>query len=618
MFNRYSYSFLLFFLFPFSFFLFPFSQIAAQVPSGYWQQRVEYQIDVRLDDQTHAVQGRLKLKYFNNSPDTLRRVFFHLYWNAFQPESAFTKRVKQMLDAETSKKFLELKPDKIGKQDIFSVQQNGSAVGFKVNETIMEVELSRPLKPGDYDMFDIAWQGQVPLLVERSGRDNSAGVAYSFTQWYPKICVYDRFGWHATPHVGREFYGDFGSFKVNITLPKKYIVAATGILKNADIVGYGYENEGVKPPPNYGFVNVWKFEAENVHDFAWSADPEYVHEKAKVRDGLTFHFIWQPSPEATAAYKALQKFVAENLPYIEANFGKYLYPQFTFAQGGQWGMEYPMLTLIERNDDTVMTGVATHEWLHNWYYGMLGNNENDEPWLDEGFANYAAANILSHALPRAAVAARRASFGQISQMAAQVKDPMGTPANFSGKDEWYFFNAYTKGEAFLWQLRYIVGDEAFKRGMLRYHADWHFKHPTGDDFIRTMERASGMELDWYYAGWIKSLKSVDYGVETPLPDGSSASKIILKNHGSLPMPAEVLVEFKDGTAERHYIPLDLQYGAKFTTETANSVVTHAPWSFSVDTYEIRLEKSVTSIKSITIDPDEWTADMNRGNNKKEY
>lgn len=597
-----------------SFLLFPCCSIFSQVPTGYWQQRVEYQLDVRLDDQTHAVQGREKLKYFNNSPDTLRRVFFHLYWNAFQPESAFTKRAKRMLDDATSKKFVELKPSEIGKQDIFSVQQNGNAVSFKVNETIMEVELNRPLLPNDYAVFDIAWQGQVPVAIDRSGRDNSAGVAYSFSQWYPKICVYDRFGWHATPHIGREFYGDFGSFKVSITLPKKYIVAATGILKNADIIGYGYENEGVKPPPNYGFVNVWKFEAENVHDFAWAADPEYVHEKVKARDGLMLHFLYQPSADVTPAFTALKKFAVEILPYIEANFGKYLYPQFTFAQGGQWAMEYPMLTLMENHDrDPEAPATAMHEWMHNWYYGMLGNNENTEYWLDEGFASYAASDILSRAKPDAAASTRRALFGQVTQMAAQVQDPMNTPANHFGKDEWYYFNAYTKGEAFLWQLRYIVGDEAFRNGMLRYHADWHFKHPTGDDFIRTMERASGMELDWYYAGWIKSLKTIDYGVETPLPDGSSASKIILKNHGSLPMPAEVLVTFKDGTSELHYIPLDLQYGSKFLAE--KTAIVHAPWSFSVDTYEIRLEKPVTSIQSISIDPDGWTADMNRGNNK---
>lgn len=273
-----------------------------------------------------------------------------------------------------------------------------------------------------------------------------------------------------------------------------------------------------------------------------------------------------------------------------------------------------MLTLMETGSDSSITGTAVHEWMHNWYYGMMGNNENDEHWLDEGFASYATSDILGHVIPASARQLRQASYDQVLQSGPQITDPVSTPANHFSKNLWYFFNAYAKPEAFLWQLRYIVGDEAFKRGMLRYHAEWQFKHPTGDDFIRSMERTSGMELDWYYAGWIKTLHSIDYGTETPLPDGSSASKVILRNHGTLPMPVEVLIEFKDGSSELHYIPLDLQYGAKkFLAGT--TVVTREPWSFSVDTYEIRLEKPVTGIKSITIDPDNWTADMNRGNNK---
>ncbi|MCW5920906.1 MAG: M1 family metallopeptidase [Saprospiraceae bacterium] len=606
------------FLSPIVFLFAQLTSLSAQVPAGYWQQRVEYQIDIRLDDQTHAVQGREKLKYFNNSPDTLRRVFFHLYWNAFQPNSANAQWAKRLQDAETSRQYTEMKPEEMGKQDIFLVHQNGNAVSYKVNETIMEVTLNRPLSPNDYTVFDIAWQGQVPIVVGRGGRDNSSGVAYSFTQWYPKICVYDRHGWHADPHVGQEFYGEYGSFKVNITLPKKYLVAATGVLQNANIIGFGYEDEGAKPAPNYGLVNVWKFEADHVHDFAWSADPEYVHEKVKARDGLMLHFIYQPSPAVAQAYKALKKFAVEQLPYIEANFGKYLYPQFTFAEGGQWAMEYPMLTLIEHNgSDTDVTPTALHEWMHNWYYGMMGNNENAEPWLDEGFTSYATSDILGNAEPKKAAQTRRSALKQVAQMGNKITDPVATHAYSYQNFDWYGFNAYPKGEAFLWQLRYIVGDETFRNGMLRYHADWHFKHPSGTDFMRTMERASGMELDWYYAGWIKAVRTIDYGVETPVADGPSSCKLILKNHGSLPMPVEVLVTYRDGNSERHYVPLDLQYGTKNFPENSG-VIKHPPWSFSVDTYEIRLEKPATSIKSVSIDPDEWTADTNRANNRKDF
>lgn len=589
--------------------------ITAQAPAGYWQQHVEYQLDIRLDDQTHAVQGREKLKYFNNSPDTLRKVYFHLYWNAFQPNSALAKWAKRTADPFIDPKLFGLKPDEIGKQDIFSVQQNGSAVSFRVNETILEVELSRPLRPGDYDVIDIAWQGQVPVTIKRGGRGNASGVSYSFTQWYPKVCAYDRFGWHADPYIGREFYGEYGSFKVNITLPKKYSVAATGVLKNGNAVGFGYEDEGAKPPPNYGFVNVWKFEADNVHDFAWAADPEYTHDKIKVRKNLTLHFFYQPSPETTASFEKLKKFAVENLDFIESEFGPYLYPQFSFAQAGEWAMEYPMLTQIEKtgpNDGLIET--AVHEWMHNWYYGMIGNNENDYPWMDEGFASYAASVIMGHAQPENTPALRRIAPDEVAKYPLQNTESMATPANLFKSSESYFYTSYSRAECFLWQLRYIVGDEAFKQGMLRYFGDWHFNHPTGDDFIRAMERASGMELDWFYAGWVKTTKSIDYGVEKVAADGASATIITLKNYGDLAMPAEVLVTFSDGATERHYIPLDLQLGSKKFSDAA--VVSHDPWSFAADTYEIRLDKPRSNIQSVVIDPDRWTVDVNEENNRK--
>ncbi len=586
----------------------------AQVPAGYWQQRVEYQIDIRLDDQTHAVQGRAKIKYINHSPDTLQRVFFHLYWNAFQPKSAYAKWVNQVQDPYVNTKLLELKPDEIGRQDIFTVQQNGIAIGYKVNETIMEVTLSRPLLPGDFDVFDVAWQGQVPVIIKRGGRNSSAGVAYTFTQWYPKICAYDRKGWHADPYIGREFYGEFGSFKVDITLPKKYVVAATGVLQNAANIGYGYENEGVAVKPNYGLVNVWKFTADNVHDFAWSADPEYKHEKVQVRDDLTLHFFYQPGTESDPSMQYLKQYAAETLPLIEANFGRYRYPQFSFVEGGEWAMEYPMMTLIEKvspSDD--LRGTAVHEWMHNWYYGMLGNNENDEHWLDEGFASYAASVILAASNGADAASLRRAALETVVRVGAQVTEPAALPANFYHSSDAYFFNAYAKGEAFLWQLRYIVGDEAFEKALLRYYAVWCFKHPTGDDFVRAVERASGMELDWFQACWLRTTKTIDYGVEKVAADGSTATVLTLKRLQEVPLPVEVLVKYKDGSSEWYYIPTDYQRGLK---KMSDKTVIQEPWSFAADTYDLRLNKSLTSIQAITIDPEQRTADVDRANNQR--
>lgn len=596
----------------------PFASLTAQVPSNYWQQNVEYQIDIRLDDLSHAVQGRAKIKYFNHSPDTLKRVFFHLYWNAIQPNSAYAQWAKRTKDVMTSDRLFALKPTEIGRMDIFTVQQNGVAIDYRVNETVMEATLSRPLNPGDFDVIEVAWQGQVPLCIRRGGRNNSAGVAYSFTQWYPKICAYDRFGWHPDPYdTGKEFFGEYGSFKVDITLPKKYMVAATGVLQNAQTIGFGYEGEGVTVKPNYGLVNTWKFQGDHIHDFAWAADPGYVHEKTQVREGLVFHYFYKPGETITPAWKSLRTYVEKSLPFIEANFGPYLYPQFSFVQGGQWSMEYPMMTLLENpsTEDPGTESTAVHEFLHSWYYAALGSNENDHPWLDEGFTSYATAVVDAlHAPDEATAHAKRnaASLGVVKWQKS-VTEPMNTPANLSESTDAYNFNAYVKGASYLWHLRYIVGEEAFTAAMLKYHAHWHFKHPSPDDFLREMERAAGMELDWFQSYWLNTVKTLDYAVANVAAKGSTATTISLKRPGEIAVPVEILLKFQDGSTERHYIPVDYQYGSKkFPAEW--KVVSHPPWGFAVDTYEITLARPLTELQSVTIDPEEMTADANRADN----
>lgn len=589
--------------------------VLAQVPAGYWQQRVEYQIDVRLDDQTHAVQGRLKLKYHNQSPDTLRKLYFHLYWNAFQPNSAYSQWIQHTKDPYTNSKITVLSPADQGRMEIFTVQQNGAAVDFKVRETILEVTLSRPLMPGDADVLDVAWQGQVPITIKRGGRDNAAGVAYTFTQWYPKMCAYDRQGWHADPYIGREFYGEFGSFKVDITLPKKYLVAATGMLQNADKIGFGYEKEGVVIKPNYGLVNTWKFQADQVHDFAWAADPDYVHEKVQAREGLTLHFFYQPQEAVQRAFQHLKEQSTRMLPFMERSFGPYRYPQFSFVQGGEWAMEYPMMTLMESTQSSsILLETAAHEWMHNWYYGMLGNNENEEHWLDEGFASYGATRIMAHLFPDSARSLQRHALRQVAQFGRDFTETVQTPANLYASSGQYFYNAYTKPEAFLWILRYVVGEEAFDAALLRYMTEWHFKHPTGDDFLRTLERSSGLELDWLRHYWLNTNKSVDYAVGDLIPDGSSATFISLHRVGEVPLPVEVLVRYTDGQTEQHYIPLDYMLGVRKGLDA--KVLQHEAWSFASTDYRIRVQHPRTDIQAVVIDPDEQTADVNRGDNRK--
>ena len=369
-----------------------------------WQQRVKYAMDIDMNVQTNRFTGKQKLEYWNNSPDTLKKVFYHLYFNAFQPGSMMDTRSRRQgsivfrkdrngndvsdWDERVRDRIVNLKPEEIGYQKIISLKMNGRAQTFKVLETILEVKLDKPILPKSKVVFDMDFEAQVPIQVRRSGRDNPVTkVRYSMSQWYPKLCEYDYEGWHPTPYVGREFYGVWGDFSVNITIDKNYILGGTGYLQNANQIGYGYEAEGTKVVRPAGDKLTWKFVAPNVHDFMWAADPEYKHISKKVRDSLTIHVLYKTSNTTDADWQAVLANAERALPFIEKTFGPYPYKQYSFIHGGDGGMEYPMATLLFNQ------GAWLHEWMHSWYYGLMGTNESLYPWMDEGFTDYASARV---------------------------------------------------------------------------------------------------------------------------------------------------------------------------------------------------------------------------------
>src|SRR5688572_8951573 len=235
--------------------LFVLSQ-ASSGAQGYWQQRVKYAMDVDVNAEANRFSGKQKLEYWNNSPDTLTKVFYHLYWNAFQPGSEMDVRSRRQgtiqigsgvdWDTRVRDRIANLKPDEIGYQKILSLKMNGKPQVFETEETILEVKLDKPILPRTKVVFDMEFETQVPIQVRRSGRDNAEGVRFSMSQWYPKLCEYDKEGWHPTPYVGREFYGVWGDYDVKISIDKTFILGATGYLQNPNQVGYGYEAEGAK------------------------------------------------------------------------------------------------------------------------------------------------------------------------------------------------------------------------------------------------------------------------------------------------------------------------------------------------------------------------------------
>ncbi|MEK7225051.1 MAG: M1 family metallopeptidase, partial [Bacteroidota bacterium] len=384
----------------FCFLTFCFLSVAHSQPDR-WQQRVKYTMNIDMNVQTNRFTGKQKLEYSNNSPDTLTRVFYHLYFNAFQPGSMMDMRSRRQgavngqggrpdWDQRVKDRILNLKPEEIGYQKILSLKMNGIPQNYKMDETILEVKLSKPILPRSKVTFDMEFEAQVPLQVRRSGRDNPISkVRYSMTQWYPKLCEYDYEGWHPTPYVGREFYGVWGDFDVSISIDKKYILGGTGYLQNPNQIGYGYEDAGAKVKKSSGDKLTWRFIAPNVHDFAWAADPDFIHKSKKIRDSLTLHLLYKPTNASAAEWEKVLADAEKALPMIEKTFGHYPYKQFSFIHGGDGGMEYPMATLC------IGPGAWLHEWLHNWYYGLLGTNESLYGWMDEGFTTYAEDRVTA-------------------------------------------------------------------------------------------------------------------------------------------------------------------------------------------------------------------------------
>ena len=365
-----------------------------------WQQRVEYKMDINLDANTHQMVGKQQLKYFNNSPDTLHRIFYHLYFNAFQPNSMMDmlNRDPNRSDPRVGERIKNLKEHEYGWHKVNSLTCNGKATKFEINETILEVELAEPILPKSTALMEMEFNSQVPIQIRRSGRDSQGGISYSMSQWYPKLCEYDYQGWHANPYIQREFYGVWGDFEVNITLDKKLILGASGVLQNPKEIGCGYEPENIAVRPASGETKTWRWKAENVHDFSWSADPEYKHLKFEREDGLVLHFLFDAKDKETMAkWSSMPEKMDKVFDFINKTYGQYPYKSYSFLHAGDGGMEYPMATFLVGG-----AGIGTfiHELMHAWYYGMLGSNESLYPWMDEGFTEYAEEEVKKFSAER--------------------------------------------------------------------------------------------------------------------------------------------------------------------------------------------------------------------------
>jgi hypothetical protein len=617
-----------------------------------WQQRVKYTMNIDMDVQTNQYKGKQKLEYWNNSPDTLKKVFYHLYFNAFQPNSMMDARSLRQgsvvmrkdkngndivdWDGRVKNRIANLKENEIGFEKISSLKMNGRPQKFNYHETILEVILDRPILPKSKVVFDLDWHAQVPLQIRRSGRDNpTTGVRYTMTQWYPKMVEYDYEGWHPTPYIAREFYGVWGDYDVTIKIDRNYILGCTGYLQNPNSIGYGYEAKGAKVIRSAGEKLSWHFVAPNVHDFAFAADPDYKHIKRQITNGPTIHVLYRNvknDPEEEVAWNRIADAAVTVYPFIQKNFGEYPYKQYSFIHGGDGGMEYPMSTMLVSSS----LGTAFHEWMHSWYQMILGTNESLHAWMDEGFTEYAT-NLVEEYYRKQIIKdqtpeqKRRSDSialnalplyheGNYSGYLALAKsgreEPMTTHADHYNTNYAYSNAAYLKGNVFMEQLGYIVGAPTRDKILLEYYRQWKFKHPNPNDLIRVAEKLSGIQLDWYKMYWVNTTKTIDYAIDSLYQEGA-ATTISLRRDGMIPMPIDLKVTFKDGSSEWHYVPMYLMFGAKPAEEGQAERKVYESWKWTHPTYEVQTTKKLTDIISVEIDPSHRMADIERRNNKLE-
>ena len=616
-----------------------------------WQQRVKYTMNIDMNVVNNQFKGKQKLEYTNNSPDQLKKLFYHLYFNAFQPNSSMDVRSRELgrklvngrqdWDNRVRDRILHLKDDEIGFQKIISLKIGGIAQQFKYHETILEVDLVKPILPKTKVVIEMEFEAQVPLQIRRSGRDNpTTGVRYSMSQWYPKLCEYDYEGWHPTPYVAREFYGVWGDYDVTINIDKNYKLGGTGVIQNASEIGWGYDVPG-SPLKNIAqSIRSWHFLANNVHDFVWAADTAYQHLVRKSLSGKTIlHVIYKYKPNDfsnDSSWNVVGDAAVKVLPFIEKNFGQYPYPQYSFIQGGDGGMEYPMATLL---NGPGLNGVF-HEWMHSWYQMMLGTNESMYPWMDEGFTSYAE-NLVSKFYnkyssldeyrtllkenPDSKGLKELMNFapedhvdayaGYFQLVKSGLEEPLTTHADHYNNNFAYSVASYSKGEIFVEQLGYIVGAAMRDKILLEYYRQWRFKHPNAADFIKLAEDQSGIKLDWYKEYWCNTTKTIDYSIDS-LWEENGVSKIRLKRIGNMPMPIDLKINFKDGSSEIHCVPLNLMFGSKLPENEAGKDVwkLHEEWRWTHPTYVVEIKQRLTEIKKVEIDPSKRMADIDRKNN----
>ena len=583
----------------------------------YWQNHADYDIKASLDTTSKTLTGSLKLKYTNNSPDTLRFIWLQMEQNAFRDKSLNSYIFPQ--ESRFGARGFE-GGDIIDRFD----QLLGSrrvAVKTRPNETVMKADLAEPLAPGRSATFDIAWHFLIPEHgADRMGRD---GALYELAQWYPRVNVYDDLrGWNTEPYLGQgEFYLEYGDFTVEITVPAGYIVASTGSLVNpaavltpaqisrlaqaiksatpVNIVTLAEIRSGAARPKKDGMLT-WKFAGKNVRDVAWAASPEYLWD-ASGWNGILAQAFYRPS--AIDPWKDAADQTRMSLEEYSTRWFKYPWPQMSAVEGPISGMEYPMLVMeAKSNDKYDLFNVVTHEIGHNWFPMLVGSNERVYMWQDEGFNTFINTFSEGKRYPEKGDQMARALDERQSvegAMKAGVDKPIDVmPDRIDPR--LLGLAAYVKPSVGLQLLRQeIMGPAAFDDAFRTYISRWAFKHPTPADFYRTMEDAGGRRLDWFWREWFKENPHFDQAIDTVVtqqnPNGGQTVTVVYGNRARGVLPIRARFTYSDGSTENYDYPAEV-------------------WSTNTTQYMRRYTLTGKTLARIELDPDKRLLDVDRTNN----
>ncbi len=602
--------------------------------SEYWQQQADYDIRCTLDIEKKMLSGTETITYRNNSPDTLKRYFIHLYPNAYRNKES--KLYQDFFPGTWT--FLKGLPEESQSWIEIDSMTVGGVPGdyiIDIGSTILSGTFARPLPPGGTVVFDMGFHQKIRRRIGRSGY---IGNHYDMAQWYPKIVVYDKTGWHPDQFRIGEFYGEFGTYDVSITIPNQYVIAATGIPVEGD-PGWtrnekpkhkssrggghpgGYPDGGIQADvsgmkrgrDDAGLslsLKTVKFRAVNVHDFAWCADPLYVVEETRVGEYSVRSFYRQWN--RAWADSVLARTVATMKRY-DRMIGTYEWPQISIVDSPtHGGMEYPMLVMNGSPD----MALIVHEVAHMWFYGMLANNERDDAWLDEGPAQYQMFNWIIENRGQKDLW-KKISDSVIDLHRSGFAEPMSTPYHeFESGAQTMVYN---KSALFLRALKYRVGEENFTRILQEYFRIWKFKHVDEQAFLAVCEDVTGTDLDDFFKQWVHSVKNCDYVLEQfrrRKEDGINWADVKIRRVGEMIMPLTLEFKLKSGSIVREQVDgVSREIEKSYSFDSQPKSVSINPDNEILDIYQLNNNSSGT--KKLAIE-NPWRSEWPRASRLIEF